>query len=84
VSKYRPLSQWLSSLTTSEVQVSFAQIEKILGFALPASARTWIAWWENETYPIRSQCKAWAAAGFSTQQLNLAEQTVVFARRRSR
>jgi len=83
MSKYRPLSQWLSNLTTSEVQVTFEQIEKILGFELPASARTWIAWWENETYPIRSQCKAWATAGFYTQQLNLNEQTVVFAKRGS-
>lgn len=80
MSKYQPLSQWLSGLSIPEVQVSFEQIEAILGFDLPASARTWMAWWENETYPVRSQCKAWANAGFHTRHLDLSKQTVVFVR----
>jgi hypothetical protein len=80
VAKYDRLSQWLTSLPTDEVSVSFAQLEEVLGFTLPESARTWMSWWENERLPVRSQCKAWARAGFQTQKLNLERQTVVFAK----
>ncbi len=80
MSKYDPLVQWLAGLSDGEVAVSFVQLEKILGFDLPDSARTWMSWWENETFPVRSQCKAWKRAGFQTQQLDLVKQQVVFAR----
>lgn len=80
MAKYDPLSRWLKGLSTPEVVVSFNEIESILGFDLPASARTWMSWWENETFPVRSQCKAWACAGFQTERLDLTRQTVVFAR----
>ena len=81
MSKYAPLSKWLTELPAQEVAVSFRELEEILGFKLPASARTWMAWWENETHPIRSQCKAWVNAGFHTRRLDLHNQTVVFTKR---
>jgi len=50
MSKYAPLTQWLN-YQPRPVAASFRQIENLLGFQLPASARTYPAWWANERNP---------------------------------
>jgi len=37
--KYEPLTQWLQSLERSPIEVAFAEIERVVGFRLPASSR---------------------------------------------
>ena len=56
--------------------MSFQEIERVLGFALPASARTYQAWWAND--PKHSQAKAWLDAGAKSGQLDIRAETVVF------
>ncbi len=46
--KYAPLYRRLSARTRSHGRVSFAEIEAILGFELPASARLYRPWWSNQ------------------------------------
>jgi hypothetical protein len=82
MSKYMPLAKHLRSLTTEEWVASFTEIEQILGFRLPASARKFPAWWENQT-PPHSQTLGWADAGWETTRLNLTGERVTFVRRRA-
>lgn len=74
---YRPISTWLNP-QGNQVRTTFRQIERTLGFDLPASARRHRQWWENDSN--HPQGKAWLDAGFHTTQINLTGETVVFAR----
>lgn len=84
MSKYDPLYRWLVAKSASGVisaRTTFEQIEEVLGFKLPASARTSAPWWANEkgnTHHV--QCKSWIAAGFETRDLSLATESVNFVR----
>lgn len=63
-SRYHPLREWLSSQTAREFVASFAEIEKVLGTALPASAER-PQWWANTTKAHTNvQREAWRAAGY--------------------
>ncbi|HEV7276572.1 MAG TPA: hypothetical protein VGN80_09820 [Devosiaceae bacterium] len=59
--------------------MDFAEIEALLGFALPASARQYPAWWSNDPSAGR-QASAWLTAGWKTQELDLGNETVMFSR----
>jgi len=63
--KYDPLEGHLRRQTTDVVDVSFVEIERMLGAMLPAAAFT-PNWWANEAGPRRThvQCDAWLSAGF--------------------
>jgi hypothetical protein len=61
--------------------MDFRAVEKILGAPLPKSAHDYQAWWANDA--SHSQAKAWLAAGWQTENLNLAGQTVEFVRIRN-
>ena len=62
-SKYEPLRIWLASQTNDSVRLSFRQIETILGFPLPASARSLAQWWANVA-GSHVQAAAWMEAGW--------------------
>jgi len=47
LSKYAKLTAFLEALGTSSRRMGFAEIEKLLGFNLPRSARRYQAWWAN-------------------------------------
>ena len=81
MSKYERLAAHLRSLTTDEWIAGFDDIEKVLGFRLPASARKYQAWWGNQV-PPHSQTQGWADAGWETTNLNLTRERVTFLRRR--
>ena len=78
---YDPLSKWLRSKSVNIVFVTFDQIEAILGFRLPDTARERSQWWANEMGDTRHvQCRAWMDAGFQPGNLNLAKESVEFAK----
>lgn len=52
VSAYAPLAAWLERQRGEEVKHSFAELEAILGHALPESARLFTAPWYGNTNPI--------------------------------
>lgn len=78
MSKYDALSQFLKH-STGKVELQFADVEEVLGFQLPASARKYAAWWSNSR-GTHVQATAWLAAGYETDQVDLAQQTVRFVR----
>lgn len=80
MSKYEPLGRYLVRSRKSELALKFAEIEKVLGFPLPKSARRYAAWWSNNE-GSHVQAQAWLAAGYHTEQVDLAGGKLVFARR---
>jgi hypothetical protein len=83
VSKYDPLSQHLRNLPGEKWVASFREVEKILGFALPESARKYQAWWANNEQGSR-HTGAWLDAGWLTEGLNLTRERVIFQKRGGR
>lgn len=82
--KYRGLYAHLSGLQSKEWKTCFNEIESIVGFGLPASARRYTAWWANEKGDSRhSQSIAWTAAGWETADVNIDAETLSFKRRKS-
>jgi hypothetical protein len=65
VAKYDPLETYLRRRAGAELELSFADIERIVGAMLPNSASR-PQWWANETDPASShvQCRAWRNAGY--------------------
>jgi hypothetical protein len=79
MSKYEPLPQFLSAGTASTRRMSFEQIERVLGFNLPKSAYEHEAWWSNNATG-HSHARAWLAAGWRTQDVDLEGRKVTFYR----
>ncbi len=79
-SKYDPLKLHLEHLLVSTWRASFAEIEAVLGFSLPDSARRYSAWWENETDGQHIHAHAWLDAGWRTEQLDRTGERVTFKR----
>lgn len=80
VSKYEPLSQHFRTLGGQAWHATFEDLEKILGFPLPNSARAYPAWWANSADQM-PQKSAWLDAGWRTRDLNLSAGHVLFVRR---
>ena len=83
MSKYDTLRDWLRACGRSEVSLSFAELEQILGFALPPSARKYAQWWENVGSPVADnhpRARAWHAGGYRASA-DRARQRVSFTRR---
>jgi len=81
MSKYDPVYKWLDAKSSGDIwsfSTTFGQIERILGFEFPNSARTTPQWWENDG--AHEQGVAWINAGFETRNLNLARESVEFER----
>ena len=79
MSKYDVLASYLKSRATQTVPMTFSEIEKVLGFKLPASAFEYAAWWSNESTG-HVQARAWMRAGFETEAVNVDAKRVVFRR----
>ncbi len=81
MAKYDPLRRFLRRSTRIEVQMSFADIERMIGAMLPKSAQR-PQWWANETdiSGRHVQTKAWLEAGYEAFPVAGAEK-VTFKRR---
>jgi hypothetical protein len=80
MSKYDPLSRHLTR-SKGAVELSFDDLEEVLGFALPRSARRYPAWWSNSE-GSHVQAKAWLGAGYRTEDVNIAQERVRFVPQR--
>jgi hypothetical protein len=76
MSKYDPLLEHLQR-SHGEVPLTFRDVEEILGFPLPASARRHAAWWSNSG-GTHVQSAAWQAASYRTEDVDLEQETVRF------
>jgi hypothetical protein len=82
MSKYAPLAEYLKRQGHERVPMTFAEIERITGAKLPASATKHRPWWSNN--PDNSVLtKVWLAAGFESEQVDMAGRKLVFRRVRA-
>jgi hypothetical protein len=79
--KYLGLYRYLEHRFADSTVLTFAQIEDLLGFALPQLARTHQGWWAvgGANVDTPPHAAAWLLAG-RTATANLQAKTVVFAR----
>lgn len=65
MAKYDPLRDFLKKQRTDQLEMSFTEIERKIGYMLPKSANLQ-QWWANTTDPATThvQRKAWGDAGY--------------------
>jgi hypothetical protein len=51
--KYEPLRDYLAACTGDQEQMTFGQVEQLVG-PLPESSREYRAWWGNDSYRSQS------------------------------
>ena len=79
--KYAPLHDFLRAHAQREWRTTFREIEGILGFRLPNSARIHRPWWANQGQGGgHSHALAWEMAGWRTAEVDLSGETLVFRR----
>ena len=78
--KYRRLYAHLYDKEDGQWLTSFREIEAILGFQLPASARRYRPWWANQKGGGHSQALAWTAAGWETSKVDMEAETLLLRR----
>jgi len=81
MSKYDPLREHLRLNGSSRIEMTFAQIEAIVG-GLPQSAYEHKAWWSNEQGGNHVQAHAWMAAGYRTEDPDTIRKRVRFVKGR--
>lgn len=77
-SNYAPLRLHLAGLDVDEWSATFVEVESLLGFRLPESARVFSAWWSNSPKG-RPGTTAWREAGFRAS-VKMEEERVIFRR----
>jgi hypothetical protein len=75
MSKYQPLSARLAGHAGPEWRATFAELEKVLGFALPKAARNGRAWWKADA---GAHARAWTQAGWTADEVDHAAGMVIF------
>ena len=80
--KYSPLYRHLlSARPEPEWRATFGDLEAILGFRLPDSARLHRPWWSSSKKGSgHGHALAWQAAGWRTREVDIEAETLVFAR----
>lgn len=64
--KYRPLAEYLVKSASTRVELSYAEIEAILGFRLPDTARNFKqSFWANTK--THSYASSWLEIGYKTR-----------------
>ena len=79
MSKYAPLTQFLKSRPDTRLPLTFAELERLLGFPLPPSARKHRAWWANNP-ASHVNAAAWHQAGFQSEQVDLEAERLTFVK----
>ena len=80
--KYRALYSHLRALSAQEWRTGFSEVESVLGFTLPPSARLHRPWWANPRRASgHSHALAWTIAGWETAEVDVEAETLVFRRK---
>lgn len=79
MSKYQPLEQRLEAIGKNYIPITFSEVEEILGFELPNSARSYRPWWSNNA-SSHVQARAWIEAGYVTERVDMEGENLVFRR----
>lgn len=82
--KYLPLEEWFRNQPTTpeQIEMTFDQVEEILGAPLPASATRLKTWWTNVQPNIQSHRTAWLNNGWMVAEFDQQAGSVKFVRAR--
>jgi hypothetical protein len=80
LAKYDPIKLELNNQRGDSWVANFADIEKILGASLPASAHRYAAWWSNDQTHV--QATSWLNAGWRVDQIDLGRRRITFRKSR--
>jgi hypothetical protein len=80
MSKYDPLKEFLDKQNVSEVPMTFAAVEAVVGSPLPPAAYKHRAWWSNNR-DSSVVTQAWWDAGFKTSDVDMTARRLIFRRR---
>jgi hypothetical protein len=75
MAKYDPLVIYLKAQPFYRISMTFDEIERVVGFALPPAANAERAWWSDN-----AMTSVWAKAGFRIEQVDMASRRLVFRR----
>ena len=79
--KYQRLYTYLRGRQVDEWRTSFSEIEAVIGFDLPPSARLHRPWWGNQKSGNgHSHALAWSIAGWETAEVDMDAETLLFRR----
>ncbi|WP_091690455.1 DUF7662 domain-containing protein [Methanococcoides vulcani] len=78
--KYSKLGIHLKNSEKTILKLTFDEVESILGFPLPKSARTYQAWWANNADSHTHALDGWLAMGWKAR-VDLIKQTVIFTKK---
>lgn len=79
MSKYGALGEFLKRQRSDLVPMTFAEIEKVTGAKLPASALKHRPWWSNNA-KNSVMTQIWLDAGFESEQVDMPARKLVFRR----
>lgn len=84
-SRYAPLAVYLQSLLTEQdkVEMSFEDVELLIGGRLPKYARQHRSWWANDSSG-HVQSQQWLGAGWRVSAVNMSGERVTFTRIKER
>lgn len=80
--KYLPLDEWFHKqpATVEKIELTFEQVETILGTRLPASATKLATWWTNVQPKIQSHRTTWLNHGWKVAEFDQQARWVKFVR----
>jgi hypothetical protein len=84
MSKYDPLTRHLKAEKSPRIGMAFDEIEAVLGFPLPKSARKHRPWWSNRAEGGHVQALAWVNAGYQATEVDIAQERLLFVRLNAR
>jgi hypothetical protein len=76
--RYNPLRDYLTGYRVSQLNMTFKQIESIIGSKLETAAYTFKSWWANDRR--NPQAIAWLEAGWEVEEVDLQQRGVVLKR----
>jgi len=77
--KYDKLATYFSNINQNKVRLSFGEIENILCFKLPNSARKYRPWWANDKTHIQS-ISGWLGVNWKVSFVNMNSEIIEFSR----
>jgi hypothetical protein len=80
--KYLPLEEWFRNqpTTAEQIELTFEEVEAILGSSLPKSATKLTTWWTNVQPKIQSHRTAWLNNGWKVSEFDQQARWVRFVR----
>lgn len=77
MSKYAPLTGYLSSSGMDYIRMTFMEVEEVIGDKLPRSAFQYRPWWSNNP-ANHVNADSWLRAGYKTADVDMEERKLVF------